>query len=202
MKNGFLHIIMAGMFFLLESIPMPLYSLDGSHKLSHTNCTDYVFISGATNVNQFNFLYSRPNMSAENTHFEQFDIDIPVKDFVPSNPFMYNDFLSLLRADEYPVISISIPQGQLDSDNTGFDAINPDVNITIAGITRTYKLNCSVERCSGGLLIAGSQALKLSDFNLKRVERLGGLIKLHDEIDVSFGFIVNFTAMNQISSQK
>jgi len=194
--------MMAGMLFLFKSILMPLYSMDGNHKLNHGNCSDFVLISGTTNVNQFGFLYSKSGLSFANSEYGQFEIDIPVRDFVPSNPFMYNDFLSLLRADEFPSINISIPQNLMDFADPDNENIRPDVNITIAGITRTFKLNCSLEKCQAGVLITGSEEIKLSDFNLKKVERLGGLVKLHDKINVSFGFIVNFTAVNQISSQR
>jgi hypothetical protein len=194
---------MAGMLLFFESILMPLYSLDDKHKLSYNNCSDYVSIRGETNINQFNFIYIRSDFSIVNSdNLGQFKIEIPVKDFVPSNPFMYKDFLDLLKADEYPFINISIPREQFDIIGPEYNAVVPVVNITIAGITRSYKLNCSIEKCSEGVLIIGSEALRLSDFQLNRVERLGGLVKLRDEINVSFGFIVNFTVSNQISSQR
>jgi hypothetical protein len=196
------NIMMAGMLLLIQSIPMPLYSADNNRKSLHSDCSDYVFISGNTNVNQFNFAYNSNGLSSVNTDYGSYEIEIPVKDFVPSNLFMYNDFLSLLKADEYPFINISIPQNQLDFSSMDFQDIKPDVRITIAGIARTYKLNCSIKKCSSGMLIIGDEELKLSDFNLKRVEKLGGLIKLEDEINVSFGFIVNFTALNLTSSQR
>ena len=193
---------MAGMLLLFESILTPLYSMDGNHKRDNRNCPDFVLISGTTNVNQFDFFYNRSGLSFANSNYGQLEIEIPVRDFVPSNPFMYHDFLSLLRADEYPSINISIPQSLMDFASPDNESLKPDVNITIAGITRTFKLNCSVEKCSAGVLVKGSEEIKLSDFNLKKVERFGGLVKLHDEINVSFGFIVNFTAINQVSSQR
>jgi len=202
MHSKTLHIIMAGMLLFSESVLMPLYSMDGNHRLNHSNCSDFVLISGTTNVNQFDFLYKRSGLTFADSDYGQLEIEIPVRDFVPSNPFMYHDFLSLLRADEYPSISISIPQNQMDFISPDNESMKPDVYITIAGITRTFKLNCSLEKCSAGVLIKGSEEIKLSDFNLKKVERLGGLVKLHDEINVSFGFIVNFTAINQVSSQR
>jgi hypothetical protein len=197
------NIIMAGMLLFLESILMPLYSSDDKRKLSYNSCSDFVYISGQTNINQFNFFYSGTGIPMVDSAFNgQLKIEIPVKDFVPSGPYMYNDFLVLLKASEYPFINISISRDQLDFTGNEFNYFIPRVNITIAGITRTYNLNCSVRKCSGGLLLMGNEDLKLSDFQLERMERLGGLIKLRDEISVSFGFIVNFTENNKISSQR
>jgi len=195
--------MMAGMLLFLESILMPLYSSDDKRKLSYNSCSDYVYISGQTNINRFNFYYSGTAFPVVDSSINgQLKIEIPVKDFVPSGPYMYNDFLVLLKAKEYPFINITISRDQLEFTGSEYDYFIPKVNITIAGITRTYKLNCSVRRCAAGLLLMGSEDLKLSDFQLERMERLGGLIKLRDEISVSFGFIVNFTENNQISSQR
>ena len=196
-------IIMGGMLTFLACIPLTLYSSDGKHRVTSDNCSDYVFITGETNVNQFDFLYNRKGFSMVHPGSTgNYEIEIPVRDFEPGNPFMYKDFLTLLKADQYPNISISIPAGQFNPENRAADTSATLVHITIAGITRSYLLKCSVQRCADGFLIAGSEPVKLSDFQLKTVERLGGLIRLRDEIDVSFGFIVNFATINQITSSR
>jgi hypothetical protein len=197
------NIMMAGMLLFSESILMPLYSSDDKREPGYNSCSDFVYISGQTNINHFNFFYGGSGLPIIDSAINgQLNIVIPVKDFVPSGPYMYNDFLVLLKENEYPFINISISKDQLDFTGHEFDYFIPRVNITIAGITRTYNLNCSVKKCSGGLLLMGNEDLKLSDFQLERMERLGGLIKLRDEISVSFGFIVNFTDNNSISSQR
>ena len=73
------------------------------------------------------------------------------------------------------------------------------MNITIAGITRTYKIDCSLMNCSENTLLIGSQKIMLSDFKLKPPEKLYGLVKVDDEITVNFSIILTFMRNNSIA---
>ena len=203
MSRKAIDIIMAGVLTFMVGIPSPLYSSDGRHRIASDNCSDYVFITGETNVNKFDFIYNRKGFSMVHPgRSGNYEIEIPVRDFEPGNPFMYRDFLTMLKADQYPYINITIPGDRFNPETTEADTSVTPVHITIAGVTRVYLLRCSVQRCADGFMVAGSEPVRLSDFQLKGVERLGGLIKLRDEIDVSFGFIVNFATLNQITSSR
>lgn len=199
---------MAGVLFLIGSTLAPLYSIDDKLRTGDNKaCSDYIFISGASNINRFSFSYKPGNYSVINPFFsgnsgELILIEVPVKDFVASNPIMYNDFMDLLKADDYPLISITLSRDQPGPGKSGSEIFNREISLTIAGVTRTYPVNCTVTSCTGNFFIKGSEIIRLSDFLIRPPERLGGLIKVHDEINVSFGFIVNFTENNQISSQK
>jgi hypothetical protein len=73
------------------------------------------------------------------------------------------------------------------------------MKITIAGITHFYRIDCTVVTCSGNYFLMGAQRIKLTDFDIEPPEKFFGLVKVSDEINVSYRFIVTFTTNNQIS---
>ena len=83
--------------------------------------------------------------------------------------------------------------------NHGTFSLCPEMNITIAGITHLYKIDCSIVKCSETQLLVGSQKLKLTDFKLEPPEKLYGLVKVSDEIEVNFSFIITFTNSNLLA---
>jgi hypothetical protein len=82
--------------------------------------------------------------------------------------------------------------------------LNPNyaVMITIAGVTREYDVECVIQNCGTHYILRGSKAVRLTDFNLAPPEKLSGLVKVKDEIKVSFGIILNFTAYNSLTLKK
>ncbi len=167
-------------------------------------CDNYILISGESNINQFNFTYDlRKHGLFEASDglkdSSQFELAIPIKDFRTSNPLMYDNFLQLMKENQYPKIIISIPRDQLISLEQQSYTLCPRMNITIAGITRTYKIDCSLVNCSESTLLVGSQKIKLSDFKLKPPEKLYGLVKVNNEITVNFSIILTFTSTNLIA---
>jgi hypothetical protein len=162
------------------------------------NCSNYILISGESNINQFSFTYNSANekdtkigVYPEDSGF--FEISIPIRDFEASNPLMYNDFLKIMKATEYPRIKISLSRHQLELANTGADPLCPVIAITIAGTTRAYRINCNINNCLDKIYINGSKKIRFSDFNLSPPKKLNGLVKVQDEININFGLIVNFS---------
>ena len=84
-----------------------------------------------------------------------------------------------------------------DSSNTS----DHDLFITIAGITKQFRVRCIHFSCRGQNFIQGSKSIKFSDFNLSPPERLNGIIKVRDELRVDFGFIINFNTGKSVMSQ-
>lgn len=167
-------------------------------------CENYVYISGESNVNQFSFRYNKAKISGKynssSSDTGSIEISIPIKDFRPSNPMMYGDFLILMKESEHPRIIVSFSKRNLQSKNADLQGNCPDIRITIAGITKTYKIKCAINKCANNLYLSGEETIKLSDFQLKSPEKMMGLVKVNNEITVNFGFIINFEASNQISA--
>jgi hypothetical protein len=166
---------------------------------SLSGCDNYVHIHGESNINQFRFSYNTPKLFNRAGTHENIVLSIPIREFAASNPMMYADFLELMKEAEHPLIRISFSKKQLV--NILESEICPDISITIAGITRTYNMNCSIVECADQLYLRGAEVIRLSDFMLKAPAKLMGLVKVNNEINVDFGFIITFTGSNELSSK-
>ena len=190
--------LFAGILFLFGSGNNPLFPVGLTDDPVGTGCVSFLVINGKSNINNFSFTYVTPLLSKEDivskgAEDEKIDLVIPVELFKPSNHGMYNDFLTLLNAKDYPYIKISLLSGDLYLARDSEVSQSEKISVTIAGVTREYIVNCILAHCNENLIINGMQTVKLSDFSLKAPVRLVGLVKVHNEIDVKFGFIINFT---------
>jgi hypothetical protein len=188
-------------FFLATGISYSGYSQSYYTVSGMKNCTNYIYIGVESNINQFSFLYSSLYLDHDwNYGMKQdtgyVEISVPVKDFEASNPLMYNDFLKLLKAKEYPSLQIDISSRQLQSAWIDNDIAIPKVRITLAGISRTYEIGCAFNNCSNNLYISGATTLRLSDFDIVPPSKLNGLVKVRDEIRVNFGLSITFADTN------
>ncbi len=169
------------------------------------NCLNFIHITGESNVNQFSFNFDQTNIIRHQKTDESDTglviIRIPIKAFKASNPIMYNDFLELMKAARYPVIEISFKRRQLDHINTGNYSSCPEIQITIAGVSHTYKIDCLIMPCAENVFLQGEKKLKLTDFNLKPPVKLKGLVKVSDDIMVNFGFMITFTEPTTLSTK-
>ncbi len=163
-----------------------------------TGCVNFLVINGESNINKFSFSYMTPVLTrgddvSKGAEYERIDFKIPVHQFKPGNPRMYDDFLSLLKAKEYPYIMISLLTGNFSGDRKSGISRNERIAVTIAGVTREYTVDCALVHCNEDLVLNGMQTVRLTDFGLIPPVRLSGIVKVENEIKVRFGFIVNFT---------
>ncbi len=163
-----------------------------------TGCANFLVINGESNINKFSFSYMTPLLtrggnSNKGAEDEKIDFKIPVHQFKSGNPRMYDDFLTLLKAKEYPYIVISLMTGNSNREINSGISRNERISVTIAGVTREYTINCTLAHCNEDLVLNGRQTIKLTDFGLIPPVRLSGIVKVENEINVRFGFIVNFT---------
>ncbi|MFZ2286277.1 MAG: YceI family protein [Bacteroidales bacterium] len=163
-----------------------------------TGCVNFLVINGESNINKFSFSYMTAlpaggENAGKGAEDERIDFKIPVHQFKPGNPRMYDDFLTLLNAEEYPYIMISLLTGNSYGGRNSGISRNERISVTIAGVTREYTVNCTLVHCNEDLVLNGMQTVNLTDFGLIPPVRLKGIVKVEDEISVRFGFIVNFT---------
>ena len=163
------------------------------------NCfASFVYISGKTNINNFNFEYefpqnnpfiiSRKNVKRNDSAF--FKINFPVKDFKTTNILMYDDFMDLLKEPVYPYIIIGIPVKELSMLNNIDSVIVPDINITLAGVTKKYRVRCRKINCNTKfIVITGQQDIELTGFGLVPPQKYFGLIKVENDVVINFGLL-------------
>lgn len=158
--------------------------------------TGFINIIVESNVNKVLFTYPLNVVDLEDQSIifrdsdneENATIVVPVKEFKCSNKMAFNDFLELLRAKQYPEITISIPEKflkNLDRDDT---SVLKNVIITIAGVSRKYNIECRTEDDgTDGLKLIGSVKIDLKDLQIEPPVKYFGMVKIKDEVIVNFG---------------
>lgn len=174
--------------------------------LHESGCSAFVDIAGNSNINHFELNLNFPAGQAfrirsgtvspsvdQGQAPEQDDvyrISIPVRKFQTSNKLIYNDFIRLLKVDEYPDIVIEIPYEHLRNIFSGIPCMEHQIRITIAGVTRSYYIPSYSGSCSGNkFYVTGYQILRLSDFGLNPPSRFNGLIRVDEDVSIDFNFV-------------
>lgn len=97
------------------------------------------------------------------------------------------DFKNTLKYKEYPDINIELIE--VFASNSIPDRAS--VAITLAGVTRQYDVRLVEEFTSDGTFkITGTQELLMTDFDLNPPRAMFGLIKVSDELLISFELII------------
>ncbi len=187
------------MFRYLKYIPILIFvsffSLAGfavgkEKKTADEPCNGFVVIEGSSNVNQFQFINTEPEVqnSAGNIQEENL-IHIPVHSFETSNNRMLNDFYDMVKAGRHPYIKIEIePRGRADFDEvTGMT--NFRTKVTIAGKSNSYVVPSTMSECDqSGFMLKGDLQVKLTDFDIEPPTKLLGAVKVNDEVFIKFAF--------------
>jgi hypothetical protein len=93
---------------------------------------------------------------------------------------------------------ISIPDDHISTMRSKENIINLEILISIAGKENSYNIPCAISECSSGSLhINGSKQLNLTEFGISPPVKFQGLIKVKNEFNVNFGFIITFNESNQ-----
>jgi hypothetical protein len=180
-----------------------IFTQTRNNPVSHSNdCNSYISINGRSNISTFSFTYNTPYAAdawqiIEIKDIGFFSLAVPVRDFEASNPFMYDDFLELIKAREFPVLKIIIPKEWIEKAYKNKGTSCPEIEIMLAGVTRIYKIDCNLYDCGSNRFIQGLKMIKLSDFNIQPPVKLNGLVKVSDEIAVNFGLFITFAGEPQ-----
>jgi len=105
---------------------------------------------------------------------------------------MTNDFWKTIKYKEYPVVSIEFISFERTLQLTsGNDIFKGRMQISLAGVTRPFEMNCTIEVEESGLIhFKGGRQFTFSDFNLEAPSKMMGLVKVENEIEVSFHLVL------------
>ena len=162
---------------------------------------DDLVIQGATNLNRFFLTYTEKALQPGQNLFINADntdssanvrFKIPVKSISGENKAMIMDLRDLFKARDYPNIIVGINKIKLhnlvDKPGTG----KMILDITIAGVTKAVEAEYSTgNEKTGGLSLAGSTKLHLSDFDIIPPNKFFGLIKVKNEVIINFKIILS-----------
>lgn len=146
---------------------------------------DYLLVStkqftvqGTTSIGGFECNY---DMNAKDTLFfnqphkqTKISHSVPVKDFGCGNFILNNDFRKTLKEKEFPTVRIELSNFKKSADNYSCDLI-----LNLVGKQKIYK-NLPLKYDRNQLI--GNITLQFSDFNLTPPKKIGGMIKINEEI--------------------
>lgn len=149
------------------------------------NADEYILLStktfsvkGSTSVGKYDCDYS---MTAKDTLFlnrkNGLIYKVPVKEFGCGNFLLNRDFRKTLREKEYPWVIIRVSDVRKSGTNYKYD-----LQLDLAGKRKTLQ-NLNLMTVKEGL--KGEIELRFSDFNLDPPSKLGGAIKVKEEINLS-----------------
>jgi hypothetical protein len=155
----------------------------------------FIDITVESNINRVFFSYPLSRISLQETgdpgkaDSDTVNITVPVRDFKCANENAFHDFLTLLKADQYPDLSISIPWKNLKQyPHKDYITIH-NLLINIAGVKRKYDITCHAENPdSEDSFLLGTLKIRLTDLDIEPPVKYFGLVKIKDEVIVKFGF--------------
>ena len=124
------------------------------------------------------------------------DVEIPVSSLksAKKDKDMDKKMYEALKSKANPTISYYLTELKVVSENnpdrTDFQ-LNTIGELTIAGERRTLKMPMAIEVLEGReLRITGRTWIKMSDYNIKRITALGGMIKCGDTVEVKVEWLL------------
>jgi hypothetical protein len=101
---------------------------------------------------------------------------------------MTSDLRKTLKSKDYPYLYVRfINIAKLPDLKPSAETIGGWVEIEIAGVVRRFDMQYTISSASAEqVVLSGKRQLLFSDFNITPPSRLGGMIKVNNELEVSF----------------
>jgi hypothetical protein len=193
------HLIFNVLFFI--SLTFRSFYYDGEdpkHEIWLVKSNSSLKVDGKTNINSFNcvvpsygkmdtLICYRPSSINEPCRVES-KLIIEIENFDCHHRIMTKDLQKTLKAHTYPSMIIDIKSfSRILSSVTHSSSITGKADITLAGVVKNYTINFSYRQIgSDNVELIGTRAILFSDFGLKPPSKLGGTIKVKDQLDVEF----------------
>ncbi len=165
-----------------------------------------VRVDGITNINSFSCEVANcfnadtvafvKNVSPKMAITMKGSIVVHLLNFNCHNSLMTKDLRKTLKVNDFPFMKINFKSinkypEMLNMVNDYFGT----VDIELSGVTKTFDVRYRILIDNKKLMhIEGSRVIKFSEFNLIPPQKLGGMIRTKDELDVSFFF--NLQSLN------
>jgi hypothetical protein len=154
-----------------------------------------ITILGSSNVNTFTFdikeYTGKDTLVAlaqqTQTVFKKGILRLPVSDFKNPNPFLTKDFRKIIKSKSHPNILMNFRRlNSLPDAGEKSERIAADVDISLAGKTKTFRINLWATRSGNQVYLKGAEKIYFSDFGLAAPENIMGFINVNDELTVNF----------------
>lgn len=152
-----------------------------------------LIIHGQTNVNSFQCkmaCYDKLDTLAFTTDddgcmlfFKANKMNIPVTTFDCESKLINKDFYQTLKSDKYPFVQIQFVALERW---VGEPSVGGTAYITLAGVTKPFTIHYTVNSTATLLMLKGQQKVCFSDFGLTAPQKMMGMIKVEDSLEVEF----------------
>jgi len=156
-------------------------------------------VKGSTNINTFECVVPSYGKTDTLTFYSltglanRSDTDcklhIPVLAFDCGNRFMTKDLQKTMHAEKFPYLVIDI-KSLAAFDGMAGKTVEGKTTITIAGVSKSYYITFSVSKSGQNYMLKGKKTVLFSDFKLHPPSKLGGSIKVKDELDVEVNLVL------------
>jgi hypothetical protein len=150
--------------------------LSASYCFSQVN---NVVVNGTTNINTFKCVNDKFNPASDSYSFKKNQLphlQLSVNDFDCNNRIMTNDLRKTLKADQFPVMSVKF----LTFIKVSEQQYRAYIEVKLVGKTRYYTTDFHPIENS----FVGREYVKFSDFGITPPTKMGGLIVVHDDLDL------------------
>ena len=105
---------------------------------------------------------------------------------------MTSDFRKTIKSDVYPAIIIDFISFERTPDyKGGKENFKGIIKISIAGKSKLFEVDCSIETKSNGLIhLKGGRQFTFTDFGLKPPSRMLGTVKVQEDLNVKFHLVL------------
>lgn len=159
-------------------------------------------IDGKTNVNSFTCAIAKYygtdtlvlHEGGKNVRpvFVKGSVGLDASTFDCGMAIMTSDFRKTIKSDVYPAIVIDFISFERNpSYKQGQENFIGILKISLAGNTKLFEVNCSIETQPSGLIhLKGGRQFTFTDFGLKPPTRMMGTIKVQEELHVKFHLVL------------
>jgi hypothetical protein len=160
-----------------------------------------LMINGKTNVNAFqcatmSYHGKDTLVLIEGEHrrpfFEKGYVGLDASSFDCGMKIMTSDFGKTIKAKQFPSIFIEfISFERIPVYSNAKDKFKGKMKISLGGVTQTFQMDCTIEPGpSGDFHLKGGRSFSFSDFKLEPPQRVMGLVKVQDTLDVNFHLVL------------
>jgi hypothetical protein len=161
-----------------------------------------LIINGKTNVNSFRCAI--PKYMGRDTLvlqeggknvrpvFTQGSVSLDASSFDCGLAVMSSDFRKTINSKRYPAIVIDfISFERTPSYGKEQESFKGIIKISLAGVTKLFEMDCTIEAKSSGLIhLKGGRDFLFSDFNLAPPKHMLGLVKVEQNLNVGFHLVL------------
>lgn len=160
--------------------------------------TSTMSIAGSTNINKFccqvteyagpdTLMTVREGAKATGVSLQGL-LRIDIKDFDCRNRIMTSEFKHTLKYQQYPQLIIHfLSLDRLPSAGQDNEAVKGWVEVELAGACKKFEISYTSCKSGGSdFELIGVRTFGFSDFGLRPPRKMGGLVRVNDQLDVQF----------------